>query len=335
MSTILAIETSCDDCAAAIVSVEGQVHANVVYTQNVEHERFGGVVPEVAARSHLEKIAWVVKKAFEEAQIFPEDIEYVAVTTHPGLVGSLLVGAMFAKGFAQSIGCQIIAVNHLEGHLLAGSNEKKFPKNRHVALIVSGGHSALYLVEESGYKLLGETLDDAAGEAFDKVGKMLGLGYPAGKKIDEIANGGDAKRFEFPRALKDKSTYDYSFSGLKTSVRYKLRDLQNSGVALDEVLKKDICASMRQAVVDALLRKAFLACKRLKVYSLVLGGGVAANSLLRFQAMAEGKKFGISVFVPKVEYCTDNAVMIGLSAIGKIKQGAFSELSSLGVSARA
>jgi len=339
--TLLAIESSCDDCAAAVLSLDAQILSNIVYTQTTEHEEFGGVVPEVAARSHVKKIAYVVDQALKSSNQKPKDITHIAVTTHPGLIGSLLVGAMFAKGFAQANGCKIIGINHLEGHLLAGSNNPDFPTGEnYVALIVSGGHTALYLKSANKFEILGETRDDAAGEAFDKVGKMLGLGYPAGKIIDEMAEFGDDSAYDFPRALKDKNTYDYSFSGLKTSVRYLIRDLeaslensnQKTSQKISKAIKQNICASMRKAVVEALLRKALLACKNLKINNVVFGGGVVANSLLRQEAQKLADKNQIKLFLPERKYCTDNAVMIALAGLKKFKEGKESNLFELKVS---
>lgn len=350
MDRVLAIESSCDDCAAAVLTMDGTVLSNVIYTQIEEHAPFGGVVPEVAARSHLEKISVVVSQALDEAagSGHPRQcgdssefkITKVAVTTHPGLVGALLVGAMFAKGFAQAQGCEIIGINHLEGHLMAGSNLDAFPSSPYIALIVSGGHTALYKIGGDGrdplhHELLGDTRDDAAGEAFDKVAKMLGLGYPGGKVVDELAQIGDATRFKFPRALRGKETLDFSFSGLKTSVRYLIRDLEKEHGCIDAQTRNDICAGMREAVADILIRKSVQACKREGIRFLVLGGGVAANSLLRDRASKLAADEGIEAFVPPRKYCTDNAVMIGLAGIARFKRGESSDLFALGVSSRA
>lgn len=353
---LLAIESSCDDCAAAILTMDGTVLSNVIYTQIDEHAPFGGVVPEIAARSHLEKISIVVSQAIRDAGLSQPGsasltgfagnpsglkIDKVAVTTHPGLVGALLVGAMFARGFAQARGCEIIGINHLEGHLMAGSNQPEYPSFPYIALIVSGGHTALYNVDEDDdfgiqYKLLGDTRDDAAGEAFDKVAKMLGLGYPGGKVVDELAEKGNPERFKFPRALRGKDTLDFSFSGLKTSVRYLIRDLEKEfGSRLDEETRNDICAGMREAVADILIRKSVQACKKEGIRKLVLGGGVAANSLLRDRASKLLAEEGIQAFIPPRQFCTDNAVMIGLAGIARFKRGETSDLFSMSVSSAA
>ncbi|MBL4817653.1 MAG: tRNA (adenosine(37)-N6)-threonylcarbamoyltransferase complex transferase subunit TsaD, partial [Deltaproteobacteria bacterium] len=232
---VLAIESSCDDCAVAILDGQGQILADCVYSQIEEHAKWGGIVPEVASRKHLDKIEELCKQAFEIAGIKANQVEAVAVTNRPGLIGSLLVGVQFAKGFAQGLGIPILGVHHIEGHLMAGLGEPDFPKPPFVGLIASGGHSALYYCNEQyEIKLLGQTRDDAAGEAFDKIGRMMGLSYPAGKEIDNLAQGGDENRFEFPIAFEKTKTLEYSFSGLKTAAKRMLEMNQhNSHPGLD------------------------------------------------------------------------------------------------------
>jgi len=318
---ILAIESSCDDCAVAILDDKGRVLADLVHSQIAPHAPYGGVVPEIASRRHLVLIAEMVGDALNAAKIAPHDLSAVCVTKGPGLIGSLLVGAQFAKGFAGALEVQPIGVHHIEGHVFAGYLEDGFPEAPFVALIVSGGHSSLYLSHLDGrIELLGETLDDAAGEAFDKIGRMLGLPYPAGKAIDELAFHGDAGRFAFPIALRSKDTLDFSFSGLKTSARLRLEALREKGPVEGQLLF-DFCASFRKAIVDALLAKAMLACKQRDVRSLVLGGGVAANSLLREEAKRRGALDDVAVYLPLKEHCTDNAVMIGKAALRRMKMG--------------
>ena len=319
---LLAIETSCDDCAVAILSGDGQIHADVIYSQIEPHAPFGGIVPEIASRQHLGRIAGMVQKAFSQANLESKNIEAVAVTSRPGLIGSLLVGAQFAKGFAQALKIPVIGVNHIEGHLLAGLGEPDFPKTPFIGLIASGGHSALYLCNEN-YKisLLGETRDDAAGEAFDKIGRLLGLNYPAGKEIDRLAQTGNPERFEFPIALRSRDTLEYSFSGLKTAARLKI-EKEN----LDEQGRADFCAGLQKAIATALLAKAKLACEQHQIKNLVLGGGVVANSRLRTDALELGKQQGFQVYLPLKKHCVDNAVMIGKAGLRRLMVGEKAEL---------
>ncbi len=334
-SYLIAFESSCDDTAVAIIDADGRVLADVVHSQIAPHALYGGVVPEIASRHHLGRIAELTKQALQDAQISREDIGVVAATVAPGLIGALLVGAQFAKGFAQGLGVPFVGVHHIEGHVMAGANEADFPKGSFVALIASGGHSALYQVSVPfSIKLLGETRDDAAGEAFDKIARMLGLGYPGGKVIDELADKGDAARFPLPTALKMHTSYDFSFSGLKTAAKLLIAKLMKDGANIEGQLLYDVCASVRFAVVEALLRKAFLACRRLQIDNLVLGGGVAANSLLRSRAMQLGKDENIHVFLPAKNRCTDNAVMIALAAQRRVALGQFDALDVMVQSTR-
>ena len=325
---ILAIESSCDETAAAILSAEGKVLANVVHSQVATHAEFGGVVPEIASREHLAKISSVCDRAFREADLSPNDLTHVAATYGPGLIGALLVGLSYAKGLAQALDLTFIGVHHIEGHLWAHSVVEGAPEPPFIGLVASGGHSALYRYEGVGRaKLLGETLDDAAGEAFDKSAKLLGLGYPGGAVIDRLAQKGDDTRFDFPVALRSKDTLDYSFSGLKTSVRLTVKKICDEKGVVDGQDLFDVCASLRKAVADALLRKLWLACKKEKMKRVVLGGGVTANSLLRERAVAEGKKRGIDVFVAPRKYCTDNAVMIAACARAMALKGRTQDLT--------
>lgn len=312
---ILAIESSCDDTAVAIIDEQKNILADVNWAQNTAHAPYGGIVPEIASREHLQKIPQAVAQALQDAQLSAHDLKAIAVTCGPGLIGSLLVGVQFARGLAQSLNIPLIGIHHIEGHLLSSSASPNFPQEPFIALIASGGHSALYLANgQCSYELLGETQDDAAGEAFDKIAKMLGYGYPGGRIIDELAEKGDEKRFNFPIAFRGKDNLDYSFSGLKTSVRLQIEKLQQEHSEVNGQLLYDLCASVRKAIVDALLAKAFLACKQRSIKFLVLGGGVAANSQLRAQAQKQALENKISVFLPEKAHCTDNAVMIALAA---------------------
>ncbi len=314
---LLAIETSCDDCAVAILGHDNQILADVIYSQIDPHAPFGGIVPEIASRQHLGRIAGMVQKALSEANLKAKDIEAVAVTNRPGLIGSLLVGVQFAKGFAQALQIPIIGVHHIEGHLLAGLGEPDFPEAPFIGLIASGGHSALYLCDaDHQITTLGQTRDDAAGEAFDKIGRLLGLSYPAGKEIDRLAQTGDADRFEFPIALRSRDTLEYSFSGLKTAARLKIEKQ-----VLGEQDRADFCAGLQKAVAAALLAKAQLACERTQIKKLVLGGGVAANSLLRAAAEELGLREGLKIYLPSKKHCVDNAVMIGKAALRRFRAG--------------
>jgi N6-L-threonylcarbamoyladenine synthase len=314
---LLAIESSCDETAAAIIDDDGRVLANIVHTQLETHAAYGGVVPELASREHLERIDDVVGRAFLAAGIDSGGIDAVAATFAPGLIGALLVGLSYAKGLAQGLGVPFIGVHHLEGHLMAAMADASLSVTPpFVGLIVSGGHTALYRFEGVGRAtLLGQTRDDAAGEAFDKTAKLLGLGYPGGAIIDRLAAKGDPTRIPMPRSLRDRSHYDSSFSGLKTAVRtwVEAHRARTGGDVVDQDLF-DLCASVQGAIVDMLLHKAILACRRQQLSTLVLGGGVAANSLLRSEAVRRGADNDIRVIVPPKALCTDNAVMIALAA---------------------
>jgi N6-L-threonylcarbamoyladenine synthase len=308
---ILAIETSCDDTCAAVVEPSGRrALSNVVHTQT-EHHRYGGVVPEVASRAHLERMDGVVQKALDDAEIGLDDVERVAVTVRPGLIGALLVGVSAAKGLAYGRGLPLVPVNHLEGHVAAAYLAEPDLEPPFVALIASGGHTALYSVTESGMDLLGQTLDDAAGEALDKGARMLGLGFPGGPAISKAARGGDPTRYDFPVGLKDKSNLDFSFSGLKTSLLYKLKAM-DEGEAREELAH--LAAGYEAAVVEALSRKLLRAADLRDAPALVVVGGVAANASLRRRVEDEAGRRGLRLVVPPPELCTDNAAMIGAAA---------------------
>jgi N6-L-threonylcarbamoyladenine synthase len=309
---ILAIETSCDDTCAAVLDEEGR-HAlsNVVHTQT-EHERYGGVVPEVASRAHLERLDGVVEKALVDADATLDGVTRVAVTVSPGLIGALLVGVSAAKGLAYAYELPLAPVNHLEGHVAAAYLADPTLEPPFVALVASGGHTALYSVTESGMNLLGETLDDAAGEALDKGARMLGLGFPGGPAISKAARDGDPSRYGFPVALKEKNNLDFSFSGLKTSLLYKLKALDERGVK-EEL--PHIAAGYEAAVVEALSRKLLRAAELRDAPAVVGAGGVAANASLRRVLTEECERRDLKLVIPPPELCTDNAAMIGAAAI--------------------
>ena len=319
---ILGIESSCDETAAAVVTEHGEVISDVVASQIDEHAPYGGVVPELAARAHLRAILPVVREAISALPGGLDAIEGVAVTNGPGLVGALLVGVQFARTLAFARGLPLVGVNHLDGHLLAahlryeGAQPPPYP---YVALLVSGGHTALYRVEApNSIVILGQTRDDAAGEAFDKAAKVLGLGYPGGPVIDRLAAEGDPTAHRLPVPMASKATLDFSFSGLKTAVA---RHVQRHGRPQNEAALADLCASFQASVVQVLARKSVLACQREGVDRLVLCGGVAANRGLRARARALATKAGVELFVPPVRACTDNAAMIAYAGALRLASG--------------
>jgi N6-L-threonylcarbamoyladenine synthase len=325
---VLAIETSCDESAVAIVDEGGQILANLIHSQVKAHAPYGGVVPEIASRHHLQRISALTEQALKEAGLAPQDVGSVAATYGPGLVGALLVGLSFGKGLAQALGKPFIGIHHLEGHLLSAAQEEGFPTPPFIGLIASGGHSALYLFKGLGdVQTLGQTRDDAAGEAFDKGAKLLGLGYPGGPMVDALAENGDAERFTLPISLRARTTYDYSFSGLKTALRVMVEKRRREVGDLDAQTVADLCAALRRAVVDALLNKAFLAARRKQVPWLVLGGGVTANSLLRSEAKRRGEEMEVNTLIPPRDLCTDNAAMIAQAARARLLVGQQSDLS--------
>jgi N6-L-threonylcarbamoyladenine synthase len=300
---VLGIETSCDETAAACVRGGNDVLSSVVSSQVDLHARYGGVVPEIASRAHSELIIPVTARALIEAGIDGDDVDVVAATTGPGLIGALLVGVSAAKALALAWDVPFVSVNHLEAHLYAGFLEEPELRFPLVVLLVSGGHTMLVLVEGHGrYRLLGQTLDDAAGEAFDKVARFLGLGYPGGPAIDAAAMVGDPDAIRFPRSMMDDGL-DFSFSGLKTSVVNHVRSHPQAST-------EDVAASFQQAVVDVLVAKARRAAQEVGAVALALGGGVAANSLLREQFLGACAEDGLHAFLPSRQMCTDNAAMI-------------------------
>jgi N6-L-threonylcarbamoyladenine synthase len=318
---ILAIETSCDDTCAAVVDRDGAIRSNVIASQGLLHARYGGVVPEIASRHHLELIDAVTADALERAHIRLDDVETVAVTTGPGLIGALLVGVSSAKAIAASRKLPLVPVDHLHGHVTASMLGDDAIEPPYLCLVASGGHTFLARVDDpAGYEVLGQTLDDAAGEAFDKGARLLGLGYPGGPEVDRLAREGDPEAFDFPRSAPGE--LDFSFSGLKTSLLYRLRDLgageaaaavgtgeAAGGAAADPPLA-DLAASYQRAIVEALVARTEKALRQTGLERLAIGGGVAANSELR-TAVSE---LGVPVWVPPMELCTDNAAMIAGAA---------------------
>ncbi|GAB6107688.1 tRNA (adenosine(37)-N6)-threonylcarbamoyltransferase complex transferase subunit TsaD [Fusibacter bizertensis] len=302
----LAIETSCDETACAILKNGREILSNEVYTQIEIHQAFGGVVPEIASRNHLEKISEVIEQALKDADKRFEDIDEIAVTYGPGLVGALLVGLSTAKGLAYSLNIPLIPVNHIEGHIAANYIAHPELKPPFACLVVSGGHTHLVDVKSyTEFEIIGRTRDDAAGEAFDKIARTLGLGYPGGPIIDKIAKEGNPLAIDFPKAMLDQEHMDFSFSGLKSSV---LNYLNSSKMKQIEINIPDVCASFQYAVVEVLKHKATQAVKRTGYNQLVLAGGVAANSALR---MALAEIPNIKLYYPPINLCTDNAAMIG------------------------
>ncbi|MBE6214915.1 MAG: tRNA (adenosine(37)-N6)-threonylcarbamoyltransferase complex transferase subunit TsaD [Bacteroidales bacterium] len=312
---ILGIESSCDDTSAAVIS-DGYLLSNVLASQDV-HKSYGGVIPELASRAHQINIVPVVSEAISRAGISPEDITAIAFTRGPGLLGSLLVGTSFAKGLSLSIDRPLVEVNHLQGHILANFIRQEGADNRHpefpyLCLLVSGGNSQIVRVDSPlEYEILGQTIDDAVGEAFDKCAKMMGLGYPGGPVVDRLAKEGDPLRFKFSKP--HIPGYDYSFSGIKTSLLYFVRDQ----IAIDpdfmEKNKADICASFQKTLIDILMDKLIKAAKDTGIKQITIGGGVSANSGLRSRIEEEGRKRGWTTFLPEFKFTTDNAAMIAIA----------------------
>ncbi len=314
---VLGIESSCDETAAAVVDDGPRVVTNVVHSQVAAHAPFGGVVPEIASREHITRIVEVVERALAEAGGL-DTIDGIAVTRGPGLIGSLLVGLQVAKGLALSRKLPWIGINHLEGHLSAALLAEPRPSYPHVALVISGGHSNLYYVERFGmYRHLGGTRDDAAGEAFDKVAKLLGLGYPGGVRIDKTAQGGNPAAVKLPRSLPAKSSLDFSFSGLKTAAANHLaKQGQLEGQALS-----DFCASIQEAIADVLTKKAITAARLTQAPGIVLAGGVAANSRVRELLQERCARNHLWAFMPPKALCTDNAAMIAAAGWMRLSTG--------------
>ncbi|MBN6065232.1 tRNA (adenosine(37)-N6)-threonylcarbamoyltransferase complex transferase subunit TsaD [Aggregatibacter actinomycetemcomitans] len=319
---ILGIETSCDETGVAIYDEEKGLIANQLHTQIALHADYGGVVPELASRDHIRKLAPLLQAALKEANLTPEDIDGVAYTSGPGLVGALLVGSTVARALAYAWNVPAIGVHHMEGHLLAPMLEENPPHFPFVALLVSGGHTQLVRVDGVGrYELLGESIDDAAGEAFDKTAKLLGLDYPGGAALARLALRGTPNRFAFPRPMTDRPGLDFSFSGLKTFAANTLHQVLQEEGELSEQSKADIAYAFQEAVVDTLAIKCKRALKQTGLQRLVIAGGVSANKQLR-QTLAElMQQLGGEVFYPQPQFCTDNGAMIAYAGFLRLKQG--------------
>jgi N6-L-threonylcarbamoyladenine synthase len=325
---VLGIETSCDETAVAIVEGGFSVRANLIASQVDLHRRFGGVVPEVAARAHVEMLNPLLEEALEQAALRFSDLDGVAVTRGPGLVGALIVGLAGAKAIALTTGAAFVAVNHLEGHIYANFLEHGPPAPPYVCLVVSGGHTMLvHMPEEHHYELLGQTLDDAAGEAFDKVARFIGLEYPGGPALDRAARAGNPEAVRFPRAMEGSGDFDFSMSGLKTAV---VRYVKAERAAGREPDVADLAASFQEAIVDVQVTKTIAAAREHDVRTVLLGGGVVANTRLRERMQSAGDEAGIEILYPSTELCTDNAAMIACAGASRLAKG---ERSSLDVGA--
>jgi len=325
---VLAIETSCDDTGAAVILDGRKILSNIVSSQIAIHQKYGGVVPELASRRHIESIVPIVTEALETAKVKVKDINGIAVTQGPGLVGSLLVGLSFAKSLAFATGLPFVGVNHIEAHLSAIFLEENPPRFPFIGLVVSGGHTSLFRVDGFGkYKRLGQTRDDAAGEAFDKVAKLLRLGYPGGPIIDELSKSGNPKAIRFPRASLGKNSLDFSFSGLKTAVVNYVKSNPEPTRGYSEDLVRDIVSSFQEAVVDVLVKKTLQAAQQQGLRKVVLSGGVAANQHLREKIKEEASREKVKVYIPPPSFCTDNAAMVGVVGYEYLKRGIRSPLS--------
>ena len=324
MIKILAFETSCDDTSVAVIDSNYKVYSNLISSQTA-HQDFGGVVPELASRMHMKNIMKLTQITMNKAEVTFNDIDAIAVSVNPGLIGALLVGVSFAKSLAYSLNKPLIAVNHMLGHIYANKIQNPDLDPPYLALVVSGGHTELVDFRAiNDFDIVGKTRDDAAGEAFDKVAKLLGLGYPGGPQIDSTAKGGDPNFVDFPRAMKQKDNFDFSFSGFKTAVRNYL-------LAHDKEFQKkhisDITASVQKAIVDSLVSKTINYAKKYNSKVIIVAGGVSANSLLRQEITEQTRKMSIEVYFPPLEYCMDNAAMIGAAAVEKYARSEFADLS--------
>ncbi len=326
---ILGIETSCDETAASVIENGKHIRSNVVSTQIDIHKKFGGVVPELASRAHVELISHVIWEALEKADCKLSELNAVAVTNSPGLANALLVGTETAKALSFSLRIPLIAVNHIHAHLYANFMEHSSIICPTVGLIISGGHTAVFYMKDcNNYVLLGQTYDDAAGEALDKVAKMLNLGYPGGPIISKMAEKGSSKAINFPRAFLGKDVYNFSFSGMKTAVaRYLECNSYKNLADVNDIYVNDICAEFQQSVIDVLIKKIVSAAEQKNVETILIGGGVSANTEFRKQLSEICKKKGMNLFFPSLKLCTDNAAMIAGLAYHRYKEGKFESLS--------
>lgn len=318
-TTILAIESSCDETAAAVVTDGKTVRSNVIYSQIELHKLYGGVVPEIASRKHVEKVNQVIRSAMDEAETSWDDIDAIAVTYGPGLVGALLVGVSAAKSIAYAKKKPLVGVNHIEGHISANYIENDSLKPPFMCMVASGGHSHLvYVKDYNEFQIVGRTRDDAAGEAFDKVARAIGLGYPGGPKIDKLAKEGNPEAIAFPRAYMEDAPYDFSFSGLKSAVLNYLNSCEMKKI---EINRADVAASFQQAVIDVLTDNSVRAAKAYGCRSLALAGGVASNTSLRQSLRLACEKEQLDFYHPSPIYCTDNAAMIGVAGYHEYMAG--------------
>ena len=320
----LGIESSCDETAAAVLRDGRELLSNVISTQIPLHRKYGGVVPEIASRRHIVNVMPVIDEALQKAEVALSDVDQVAVTYGPGLVGALLVGVSAAKALAFARNVPLIGVNHLEGHIFANFLSHKELEPPFMALVVSGGHTALiHVVGYNHFLLMGQTRDDAAGEAFDKIARVMGLPYPGGPEIDRLAAKGDENAVDFPRALREKGNYEFSFSGLKSAVLNYLNEMQMKRIAVN---KADVAASFQKAVIEVLVQKSLEALSETKLDTLVLAGGVAANSALEHRLREASAEHGIRFYYPNKILCTDNAAMIACRGYYQSRAGLFSDL---------
>lgn len=325
---VLGIETSCDETGLAIYDTDRGLLAHVLHSQVALHAEYGGVVPELASRDHVRRVLPLLRRVLHAAGCTSEQLDGVAYTAGPGLLGALLVGGCLARALAFAWGVPAIGVHHMEAHLLAPMLEDERPEFPFVALLVSGGHTQLVQVERIGsYRILGESLDDAAGEAFDKVAKLLGLDYPGGPRLAALAADGSATRFAFPRPMTARPGLDFSFSGLKTAVATALRELRTANGELTQRDRADVAASFQQAVVDTLVAKCRRALESTGLRQIVLAGGVSANARLRERLRAEASVHGWEVFYPRAEFCTDNGAMIAYAGAQRLLSGQHDDLA--------
>ncbi len=326
---VLAIESSCDESAVAVLDAKAGLLAHEIHSQIDLHQLYGGVVPELAARDHTQRLVPLTRQALTQAATSPHELSAVAYTAGPGLVGALLTGAAMGRSLAFALGVPALPIHHLEGHLLAPMLEAVPPPLPHLALLVSGGHSMLVVVRGLGqYECLGETRDDAAGEAFDKSAKMLGLPYPGGPHLARLAEQGCAGAFEFPRPMLDREGFDFSFSGLKTAVMLAVRAADGTAQT-----RADIALEAQTAVVDSLVSRTVKALRHTGLGALVVAGGVGANRYLRQQLTRQTQALGVSIWFPRIEFCTDNAAMIAMAGLLRLQRGA--SLDDLAIHARA